>query len=222
MLALRYVPWPLTLILFQRLIETGHNVLVWSTSVPLRESLKQFAKGRKSYFKIFKFPGDLVKQAHIIFSCLSSVEEVKAMLGELGLDDKRDHTLRKKYYVEMSAIDFETSYTINNYMQRKRAKYMEAMVRNRGFLPCTFFIFCFVEDWRHFRRRRESVRPHFGERGNGKGRKISVQMAIVFLCYIEGHMPRRRHWGRHQIPRHLPNDEGRISGGLHRMPGHSW
>lgn len=163
----------------------------------------------------------MVKEAYIIFSCLSSVEEVKAMLGELGLDDKRDHTLREKYYVEMSAIDFETSYTINNYMQRKGARYMEAMVRKRVFLPDTFFIFYFSEDRRHFRRRRESMRPHFGECKNGKGQKIPVQMAIMFLCYIEGHMPCRRHWGRHQIPRDLPNDEGRISGRLHRMPGHS-
>ncbi|XP_066143624.1 uncharacterized protein [Euwallacea fornicatus] len=113
----------------KNLIDYGHNVIVWSTSEALCLDLKQYAKHVGSKCITFDDPRDVVKNSAIIFSMLSSREEVRRVLSSLNNGNSRDSLFFGKIYIEMTTIDHEMSYDLDNWFMTKGATYMEAMVQ---------------------------------------------------------------------------------------------
>lgn len=69
-----------------------------------------------------------VERSAIIFSMLSSSQEVSQVLASMGCLDVDDTILEGKVYVEMTALDREASDELNTFFQQKGATYAEAMV----------------------------------------------------------------------------------------------
>ncbi|XP_066254962.1 uncharacterized protein [Euwallacea similis] len=113
----------------KNLIDYGHNVIVWSTSEALCLDLKQYAKHVGFECVTFNDPRDVVKNSAIIFSMLSSREEVRRVLSSLNNGNPQDCLFFGKIYIEMTTIDHEMSYDLDNWFMTKGATYMEAMVQ---------------------------------------------------------------------------------------------
>ncbi|XP_060536271.1 cytokine-like nuclear factor N-PAC [Cylas formicarius] len=111
----------------KNLITSGHKVNVWNNSSWNTDDLKVYIDiGSVS---ICNTPRQVVRNSDIIFSCLSDPDSSKHIIQEFGIADKNDELLNGKDYVEMTAIDPETSEDISELIRNKNGRYLEALVQ---------------------------------------------------------------------------------------------
>lgn len=110
--------------LLKNLLNSGHNVTIWNRTP---SKCKDFAKIGATKVTT---PADVVAAADIVFSCLADPLAVKEIVfGNCGvLADMTDG----KGYVEMSAIDAETSNDVSEAIIARGGRYLEAPIIGSG------------------------------------------------------------------------------------------
>ncbi|CAG9764068.1 unnamed protein product [Ceutorhynchus assimilis] len=115
--------------IIRNLISSGHRLFVWSHSSVMNEELRAYAEQQGAFFRICPTPKQVLRNAEIIFSCLSDPEEAKIIINSLGVLDNLDESINGKGYVELSSIGPELSLDFSEMVTKKGGTYLEAMLQ---------------------------------------------------------------------------------------------
>ncbi|KAF7268603.1 cytokine-like nuclear factor N-PAC [Rhynchophorus ferrugineus] len=109
--------------IIKNLINSGHQLNIWSHSSTLCEELEEYAEQQRTYLKTFNSPAEVVRNSDIIFSCLADPDKPKELILEMG------DLLSGKGYVEMTSLDPERSKDLSELISNSEGRYLEAMIQ---------------------------------------------------------------------------------------------
>ncbi|KAK9500855.1 hypothetical protein O3M35_002037 [Rhynocoris fuscipes] len=108
-------------VIVKNLLNSGHRVIIWNRTP---DKCREFSKVGA---EIAVTPQDVCAAADVIFSCVAGPKAAKDMVfGNCGA--LREMT-SSKAYVEMTNVDTETSFDINEAIMSRGARYLEAQIQ---------------------------------------------------------------------------------------------